>query len=140
MSPSPPYIAFDVDETYSFLKRILVEVIMLLTVGALFIVAVAAGPILNFLTNTLQVLPLNQGFLFTLLIDVVPVLLLFLSFFLIYLYVPRRRVDWEAALPGAVLATLLFVVARPLFTTYIRNFGNYNLIYGKERSPTRPKS
>lgn len=28
------------------------------------------------------------------------------------------------------MATLLFVLARPLFVSYLRRFANYNLIYG----------
>ena len=123
-------IAFDADEMYGFLKRTAIELIMVLTIGLLFIVAITSGPLLRFLGNTLQVLPVSSGLVFSLLTEAVPALLLLLSFFLIYLYVPRRSVEWQAALPGAVLATILFLVAQPLFTGYVRNFGNYNLIYG----------
>jgi membrane protein len=122
-------IAFTTRESYSFFKRTLIEFVMLLTVGLLFVLALAAPPTLDLLRNVLEVLPAENALL-DVTVAVVPMLLLMLAFFLIYRYVPRRDVSWEAALLGAALATLLFLAARPLFTTYVRRFANYNLIYG----------
>jgi membrane protein len=122
-------IAFDVEETYSFFKRILVELAMLLTVGLLFILALSSGPILGLLASVIQVLP-AEGFIYQLITEIIPAVLLLLAFFLTYRFIPRRNVDWRAALLGAGLATILFVVARPLFSFYLGRFANYNLIYG----------
>ena len=51
-------------------------------------------------------------------------------FYLGYRYVPRRHVRVGAALPGAIVASLLWEVAKQLFSLYIRKVGIYDQIYG----------
>ena len=53
-----------------------------------------------------------------------------LMFFLAYRYVPRRRVGVGAALAGAVLASLLWEIAKQLFRLYIQEVSLYSQIYG----------
>jgi len=53
-----------------------------------------------------------------------------MMFYLAYRYVPRRRVRPGAAVAGAVLASLLWEVAKELFRAYIRHVGVYDQIYG----------
>lgn len=48
----------------------------------------------------------------------------------LFLLAPRLAIDWRVALSGAFLATIFFMVARPIFLRYIQLFANYNLIYG----------
>jgi membrane protein len=43
---------------------------------------------------------------------------------------PDADQDWEWVTPGAVLATLLWLVASLAFKFYVSNFANYNEIYG----------
>lgn len=123
-------IAYDADETYGFLKRLLVELAMLLTIGAIFIIALALPTVLNLLQTVLGVLPADQGFIMQLIRYAVPTLLLFSALFLAYRFVPRRDQNWRSALMGAVVATLLIVAVRALFWNYVQTFGEYNLIYG----------
>jgi len=47
-----------------------------------------------------------------------------------YRYLPRRRVRSGAALAGAVLASVLWEVAKRLFRLYVRNVAVYGQIYG----------
>ncbi len=51
-------------------------------------------------------------------------------FYFAYRYVPRRRPRLGAAITGAVLASLLWEVAKQLFRLYIRKVGLYDQIYG----------
>lgn len=51
-------------------------------------------------------------------------------FYLAYRYLPRRGVRGSAALAGAILASLLWEVAKQLFALYIRKVGIYDQIYG----------
>jgi membrane protein len=51
-------------------------------------------------------------------------------FYLGYRYVPRRRPRVMAALGGAVMASVLWEVAKQLFALYIKRFGLYDQIYG----------
>ena len=47
-----------------------------------------------------------------------------------YRYLPRRRVRPGAALAGAVLASVLWEVAKRLFRLYVRSVAVYGQIYG----------
>jgi len=47
-----------------------------------------------------------------------------------YRYLPRRRIRPGAALAGAVLASLLWEVAKRLFRLYVRNVAVYGQVYG----------
>ncbi len=51
-------------------------------------------------------------------------------FYLAYRYVPRRRMRAGAALAGAILASVLWEIAKQLFRIYIREVGVYDQIYG----------
>jgi membrane protein len=51
-------------------------------------------------------------------------------FYLGYRYVPRRRMRPGPALGGAVLASVMWEVAKQLFRFYIRRVGVYDQIYG----------
>ena len=51
-------------------------------------------------------------------------------FYLAYRYLPRRRVRVGPALAGAILASVLWEVAKQLFRLYIQKVGIYNEIYG----------
>lgn len=53
-----------------------------------------------------------------------------LLFFVVYRYFPTRRVQLGAAMAGAVLASLLFELAKQLFRWYIVSIGVYDQIYG----------
>jgi membrane protein len=123
-------IAYDVDEHYGFLKRTMVEFTLLLTLGALFVLALGSRMLLNVVWDQLAWLPPRGSVAFNVVTGAASVLLLFVTFFLVYHFVPRRKVDWRANLTGAILATLLFMLAQPLFTGYLRWFANYNILYG----------
>jgi membrane protein len=58
------------------------------------------------------------------------VLLSSTMFYFAYRYVPRRRPRPAAALTGAVLAALLWELAKQVFRWYIRRVGIYDQIYG----------
>ncbi len=123
-------IAYDVDEAYSYWKRLAVELLMTLSVGVLFLLALSSGFVLGLLWDVVQFLPAQGGATFELLKVLVPTLLLAGVFFLIYWLVPHGKRHWKSALPAAVVATLLFLLAQPLFYQYIERFSNHNLIYG----------
>jgi len=49
---------------------------------------------------------------------------------LLYYFGPNREQRWRMVWPGAVLATVLWMLATSGFAWYVRNIGNYNLMYG----------
>jgi membrane protein len=49
---------------------------------------------------------------------------------LVYYLAPDAEQDWAWITPGAVVGTLLWVIASLLFKVYVANFANYNATYG----------
>jgi membrane protein len=49
---------------------------------------------------------------------------------IIYYVGPHRRQTWRGVLPGAILATALWILATLAFGVYVSRFGRYNVIYG----------
>lgn len=48
----------------------------------------------------------------------------------LYFFGPYRRQRWRYVWPGAVLATLSWLLATAGFAWYVRNIGHYNVMYG----------
>jgi membrane protein len=51
-------------------------------------------------------------------------------FFLIYKYVPSRRVHWAPALTAALTTGIGWNIARFSYNWYVKSFVSYNRIYG----------
>jgi len=49
---------------------------------------------------------------------------------IIYYVGPNRQQTWRGVIPGAALATTIWIVATAAFGAYVRHFGRYNVIYG----------
>ena len=47
-----------------------------------------------------------------------------------YYFGPNRKQYWDDILPGACLATILWLLATQGFAWYVRNLANYNVLYG----------
>ena len=64
------------------------------------------------------------------LLGVLPFVLTWATLALLYVVVPYRQVRWRDALLGALLAALMFEIAKRGFAFYITRFPTYTLIYG----------
>lgn len=49
---------------------------------------------------------------------------------ILYFYGPFRKQRWARVWPGAILATILWLLATVVFGWYVRNITNYNVLYG----------
>jgi membrane protein len=49
---------------------------------------------------------------------------------ILYYFGPYRRQQWGAVWPGAIFATLLWLLATGAFAWYVKNLANYNVLYG----------
>ncbi len=56
--------------------------------------------------------------------------LVFYSFAFIYRYAPATTKRWKLVSPGAVLATFLSILFTIAFSSFINNFGRFNVLYG----------
>lgn len=123
-------LVFGTEEDYTFLKRIFIRLMMLLTVGLMFLAALASPLILRALRATLGILPAGSEFLFQLSVTALPALFLLAAFLLTYRFVPKRKPRWRAAFLGACIAIVLFATAKPVFLDYIEDWARYSIIYG----------
>lgn len=64
------------------------------------------------------------------LLGLVPFLLTWLLFTLIYKFVPNTVVKWRHAAAGALFAGLFFTLGKQVFVWYITTFPSYQAIYG----------
>ena len=60
----------------------------------------------------------------------IPFVFTFLIFLFIYKFAPLTRTYWRYMWPGALVAALLFEVAKSLFVFYLDNYAAYERIYG----------
>ncbi len=79
----------------------------------------------SILSETLQWLSFD-GKIFAL----IPWLLNWLAFTLLYIVVPNCYVPWRAGVIGAFIASILFELAKYTFTWFVANLSGYQLIYG----------
>lgn len=77
--------------------------------------------------SLLSVEPL--GSLLLLLGEILPYLLIIVSFTLIYILIPNTKVRFRSALFGAIFATLLWKLVGVIFTSFIVDSTNYTAIY-----------
>jgi membrane protein len=123
-------LAYDEEETRGFVR--LRTMSLGLTVGAIVFLVVAFGAI-ALLPAALAKTGLAAGARIAVSVLRWIVLLLGMLFGLsvVYRYAPdRNSPKWSWASPGALLATVGFLVTSLLFSLYTANFGRYNETYG----------
>lgn len=123
-------IAYDEEETRTFVK--LRTLALALTLGAIVFMIVAVGVI--------AVLPAviahtGLGLAGRILAGIARWVLLLIGMMIalsvLYRYAPDRdNPRWSWTSPGAIVATLIWLVASALFAVYTGNFGKYNQTYG----------
>ena len=122
--------AYDEDETRKFVK--LRGLSLLLTVGAIFFGVVAVG-VLAVLPAAIEQTPLGSTGQTIVQIASYPALAVAfgLGLAVLYRYAPDRDSPrWRWVSPGAVVATVLWIVASLGFSFYASNFGSYSETYG----------
>jgi membrane protein len=123
-------VTYRVTRSYGFLKRFVIQLVMLLSIGPAFLVALVSSFLFDLLWQFLQVVPAHQV-VFQLSVLLIRGLLLLGGFWLIYRLVPHQKPSRQAVLAGAGIAPLLVLIARPVFLVYlVEQFGHYNLVYG----------
>jgi membrane protein len=123
-------IAYEEKERRGFFKLNLIALgltLGLLVGGGVVIALVAVLP------AAAQLLPLGAGTKWLLFLVQWPLLivLVMLGLAVLYRYAPDRdRPQWRWISPGAITATLLWIVASIGFTIYVANFNSYDKTYG----------
>ena len=86
---------------------------------------VAAQPVL--VQSGIPYLPLIQGALFR---YIIPYVVTVLFFTIVYKIIPTTQIPLGLALTGSAIFSALMEMAKHLFTWYVANYTNYNIIYG----------
>nr|WP_319489879.1 YihY/virulence factor BrkB family protein [uncultured Caproiciproducens sp.] len=60
----------------------------------------------------------------------IPSILMFITFSLIYKYVPNKELKFRNIRVGAIFATIGCITTSLLFSLYVNNFGSYEKVYG----------
>jgi membrane protein len=121
--------AWEIRRYRHFLIRKACELGMVLSMGILFLLSLGASAILSILHGVSD-LPVAQLIIVDAGGRLVAFLLILAVFLLLYKLIPNTRTYWRYIWPGALLAAILFEIARTLFIFYLENFANYQLIYG----------
>ena len=129
--------AWDTDYKRPFLHGKLLDFVMVLSLGILMSLSVGATIFLQVARRVSDDLsdalgPLGSGA--TLSLEVVavfvPLLLSFVSFMVLFKFVPSVKTRFRSIWPGALLAAVLFEGVKNGFAIYLRQFGNYDAVYG----------
>ena len=97
--------------------------------GILFLLSLGASTIISILRGVLN-LPAADLLIVNVGSRLVAFLMIPAVFLLLYKLIPDTKTYWRYIWPGALLAAILFEIARTLFIFYLENFANYQLIYG----------
>lgn len=122
----------DVDaRTDSLIRRSLVELSLATGLIALGLLALATRPLARLAWETSRVLPGADGPSLAIFQFLVRVVILVVLFGLVYAVVPRGDRRWPAVITGAVVATVLFLIAQGAFALLLdRILASLQLIYG----------
>lgn len=116
-----------------FLKDKLLGLLLMGVTGGLAVASLAIGIVTGILQRAaddyLAGLP-GGGTAVWLIGLLLPIVLIFFAFWVIYRVVPNRPVRWMEVLPGAVVAALLWTVLRFGFTWYATSVVDYDSAFG----------
>jgi membrane protein len=121
-------------ETRSYLRRKLVALVLMCTVGLLFFVTLLGGWVLTAWPNVEDLLGVRlalPGFLtdpgFRRYFSSV---LMGILLTVVYRVAPLRDIGWPAAMTGATIAAILWHQAKVVFNWYLTHYARYSLFYG----------
>jgi membrane protein len=125
--------AYDVEEKRPFWQArglsIIATLVMAIVILSSFIMLVF-GKIIGNAAYSLFHLPGKFETVWTIAQYIIPLIVITAVFTLLYRYLPNLRLKFKEVLPGAVFATLGWIVTSLLFSFYVNNFGNYTKTYG----------
>lgn len=129
--------AYDYKEERSFLKLKILSIIftiaLLILLTMVFLTLVFGETMGNMLFSFLGIENIFV-ILWSYMRIIIPLLYMILIFALLYKYSPciknRKAIKLKETLPGAIFATLGWMIISTLFSYYVNNFGRYAVTYG----------
>ena len=126
--------AWGIRDQVPFLKGRLINIVMVIATFVVFTFFVWASTFIRFvhetnLTGTSIKLLQSTAFV-KILFTVLSSLMAYAVILLLYRFIPSRRPRWRDIWLGALLATAGFEIVRVAFIWYVKNFAQYNMVYG----------
>lgn len=126
-------MAYEVEETRSYIKLKLVSILFTLALAILIVVTIFLLVFGDLIGNYfLGKLPFDEAIRFAWNMSRIIILISMMVFVFaaLYHYTPCRRLGWAEVLPGAILCTFGWIVISYGFEYYVNNFSNYSRLYG----------
>ncbi|MCL0035891.1 YihY/virulence factor BrkB family protein [Dehalococcoidia bacterium] len=127
-------IAWGIKKPRPFFVERAMELAMTLGVGLLLLTSIgitaALSVVRRFNAAVLGIEFLNGAVFWQASLMLLSISLAFVTFLLLYKFVPYTRVQWRDVWGGALLAAVGFEAAKQVFVWYATNFAHHNLIYG----------
>ena len=128
---------FDIEQGLDFIKGKLFDIKITILSTVLFVAYALLSAYLKLATTKAFSALSTVGFHHSLRIrleywlgNVLALVFITMMFFAIYKFLPSRKIRWQAALVGALFTSVLFELAKQLFTTYIGRFNPGSLYAG----------
>ena len=127
--------AWGIKKTRPYLKERLIDIALVLGAGVVLVAVLFSTAALGVLREVAQLLDLESevlsGFVWELLRDLVTPTLSFITFVILYRFLPNTAVRLRDVWPGALLASMAFSAANWVFVWYLTTFPHsYNVLYG----------
>jgi membrane protein len=126
-------LAFEIRQTRNFLIGRLMDILnlpIILLLALLSMIATAAVRVTQaFFSEWIATTPLTT-FTWNLVYFVIPYLISFITFLMVYRVLPNARYPFRYLAIGATFTAIGFELAKTGFSIYVENFGNYQEVYG----------
>ncbi|CAM4360828.1 YihY/virulence factor BrkB family protein [Paenibacillus tarimensis] len=125
--------AYDEEETRPFWKVRGIAILSTLVLAVVILLAmlmVVFGRVLGEYMFSWMGYPAGFELLWGIMKYVIPLLVMFGVFMLLYRVTPNRKLTWKEVIPGSAFATIGWIMTSLLFSFYVNNFGNYTKTYG----------
>jgi membrane protein len=124
-------IVFRVEKGRGMLRGIGIDLLMILLVGSLLLVSMILSSVVTFLQGYHGQLPVIIGPTIQWILKyMLPFCLTYCMFCFIFKIIPNKRVHLEPALQAALFTSLLWELAKHLFTWYVVHLAQYSIFYG----------
>ncbi|WP_264163712.1 YihY/virulence factor BrkB family protein [Mesobacillus sp. S13] len=126
-------IAFDVEETRSFIKARLISIMLTFGLILAFVVAlllpVFGKVILDTVESIIQI-PEPYDIVFNIVRWIIAIVVMSAVLAGLYRLAPNKHYPFKHVIPGAIFATIVWQLISLGFSFYVSNFGNYSATYG----------
>lgn len=125
-------VAFETKTERNFIASSILAFEMIFGVGGLMLLSLIVTAVLQALASiTLWGYgPYRESVALQVVQGIVTIAISIVMFMVLYKFGPNMPLAWREVLPGAILAAVLFEIAKWGFVIYVKNFTNYEAVYG----------